>query len=220
MHVEYVQRFVESPGVKQWRNRGGGGRVPPETSDREISADLPGKNRQGKKEKGWKKGKLQKGRWKIENGRVERWKSCKMRRGPFFFFFFFFFACHFSKPLRFVLGLPKWKFYTGKKHFTSGKKSGQITLLPHKNFPVTPLMWSKQNGFQILWTKGKMRTIFTDLWQLIHKLARWWRHFTPARANWFKTNPRKHESNDRAGNTVPLCVLPMRKIWPKSGKFG
>ena len=39
----------------QWRNgRGAGGRVPPETSDREISTDLPGKKRQGKREKGWK----------------------------------------------------------------------------------------------------------------------------------------------------------------------
>ena len=28
---------------------GVGGRVPPETPDREISADLPGKERQGKK---------------------------------------------------------------------------------------------------------------------------------------------------------------------------
>ena len=37
----------------QWCNRqGAGGRVPPETSDREIFADLPGKNRQGKKGKG------------------------------------------------------------------------------------------------------------------------------------------------------------------------
>ena len=70
--------------------RGKGDRVPPETSDQEISADLPGKKRQGKKGKGVKiekkrrkivKGKL--GRWKIENGRL---KSYKMRRGPFFFF--------------------------------------------------------------------------------------------------------------------------------------
>ena len=30
------------------------------------------------------------------------------------FFFFFFFACHFSKPLKYVLGLPIWKFSTGK----------------------------------------------------------------------------------------------------------
>ena len=54
-------------------------------------------------------------------------------------FFFFFFAFYFSKPLKFVLGLPKWKFSTGKKHFTPGKKSEKMTLPPQKNLPVTPL---------------------------------------------------------------------------------
>ena len=53
--------------------------------------------------------------------------------------FFFFFASHFSKkPLKLVLGLPKWKFSTGKKHFTPGKKSGKMILPPQKNFPVMP----------------------------------------------------------------------------------
>ena len=71
---------------------GGGGRgqsTPPGTSDREISADLPGKERQGKKGK-WsrKEGKLKKGKvenwkWKEEKGKVNQ-----MRRGPFFFFYF------------------------------------------------------------------------------------------------------------------------------------
>ena len=73
-------------GVTGW---GRGAACPPETSDREISADLPRKRRQGKKEKGQKlrrkEGKV-KGKGKIENG---RWKSYKMSRGPFFFFFFF-----------------------------------------------------------------------------------------------------------------------------------
>ena len=33
-----------------------------------------------------------------------------------------FFSFHFSKPLKFVLGLPKWEFSTGERHFTPGKK--------------------------------------------------------------------------------------------------
>ena len=53
----------------------------------------------------------------------------------FFFFFFFFFAFHFSKPLKFVLGLPKWKFSTRKKYFTVGKNQEKITLPPLQNFP-------------------------------------------------------------------------------------
>ena len=54
--------------------------------------------------------------------------------------FFLFFAFHFSKPLKFVLGLTKWEFSTGKKHFTTGKKSGKMTLPPLKNIPLTPLL--------------------------------------------------------------------------------
>ena len=51
----------------QWRNRfgGQGGRMPPETSDWEISADLSGKERQGKK------GEWEEKRRKIEKGKVE-----------------------------------------------------------------------------------------------------------------------------------------------------
>ena len=41
---QMISTTVDDSGV----TGGGGGRVPPETSDREISADLPGKERQGK----------------------------------------------------------------------------------------------------------------------------------------------------------------------------
>ena len=37
------------------------------------------------------------------------------------------------------LGLPKWEFCIGKKHFTSGKKSGKMALPTQKNIPITPL---------------------------------------------------------------------------------
>ena len=108
-----------------------------------ISADLPGKKRQGKK---GKRGEIQenckKGRWKIENG---RWKSYKTRNEERFLFVFvvvvvvvvvvvfvflfcfvlfcfvFCFFVLFFLLLKYVLGLSKWKFSTGKKHFTPGK---------------------------------------------------------------------------------------------------
>ena len=48
-----------------------------------------------------------------------------MGRGLFFCLFF---AFHFSKRLKFVLGLPKWKF------------SRKMTLPPLKILPVTPLL--------------------------------------------------------------------------------
>ena len=53
----------------QWRNSGGGWQSAPLTH-REISADLPGKEREGKRENGEeKKENKKKGKWKIENGR-------------------------------------------------------------------------------------------------------------------------------------------------------
>ena len=128
----------------QWRNSQGVECLP-DTCHREISDNLPGKEREGKTGK-WrrKEGKSRKGRLKIENGRR---KSYKMRRGLFFFL-----AFHFSKPLKFVLGLPKWEFSTGEKHFLPGKKHftpvknpGKITLPPLKNIPLTPRILQVQN---------------------------------------------------------------------------
>ena len=77
--------------------------MPPDTSHREISADLLGKEKEGKK------GKMEKKRRKIEKGKVKNCKRKLQNEERTFFlllFFFFFFALHFSKPLKFVLGLP------------------------------------------------------------------------------------------------------------------
>ena len=57
----------------------------------------------------------------------------------FLFLFFFLLLFTFENDGKFVLGLPKSEFSTGKKHFTSGKKSGKITLPLQKNLHVTPL---------------------------------------------------------------------------------
>ena len=88
--------------------------------------------------------KLKRGnkRRKIENGRRE--KVPNWEEDLFFFFFFFFFFCfffffffafHFSKRLKFVLGVPKWKVSTGKKkHFTPGKNQEKMTLPPSEKF--------------------------------------------------------------------------------------
>ena len=109
-----------------------GGRVPPETSDQEIFADVSGKKKQGKKGKGWKlrrkEGKLWKGRWKIGIGSR---KSSKKRWGPFFFLLFFFFAFHFWKRRKFVLGLPKLEFSTGKS-ISCREKDQEKLLCPFR----------------------------------------------------------------------------------------
>ena len=75
-----------------------------------------------------KKRKGGKGRWKIGN-RWEKGEKYENGTEDLWGFFFFFFAFHFLKQLKFVLGLPKWKFSTGKKHFTpAGKNQGKVTL--------------------------------------------------------------------------------------------
>ena len=97
-----------------------------------------------------KEGKSKKGRWKIENGRR---KNYKMRRGFFFIIFFFYyyslfflfyfiylfiylfiFSFHLSKPLKFILGLPKWEFSTRKKHFTLEKQFWKNDFAPSKKY--------------------------------------------------------------------------------------
>ena len=46
--------------------------------------------------------------------------------------------------------VKNWEFSTGKKHFTSGKKSGKMTLPPQKNMPVTPLITSTNGKSNLL----------------------------------------------------------------------
>ena len=78
----------------QWRNRQGGtgGQSAPRDFWPGNFCWCIGKTDERKKGKGVK---IEKKRRKIVKGKVENWKSCKKRWGPFFFFFFFFFAFHF-----------------------------------------------------------------------------------------------------------------------------
>ena len=117
----------------------GGGRLPPETFDREISANLPGKNRQGKKGKGvkinWeeKKENRKRGGGKFEN---RRWKIYKMMRGPFFFFFFFFFTSHLIfKTTKICFGSTKMEIFYGEQAFHAG-----IKIRKNDFFTITPLL--------------------------------------------------------------------------------
>ena len=112
----------------QWHNRQGQSAPPPRPNFWPGNFCWPTGKKEARK-------KMEKGgKWRRkENGRREKLKNEERT------FFFFFFAFHFSKRLKFVLGLPKWKFSTGKRHVTLGKKSGKMILPPQKNFPVTPL---------------------------------------------------------------------------------
>ena len=114
----------------------GGRSAPLETFDREISADLQGKERQGKKGK-WsrKEGKSKKGRWKIENGRK---KGYQMRRGLFF---------PLLKTTEMLWVYQNGNFLpAGKRHFTPGKKIRKNDFAPLKIFLLRPYMISKLIG--------------------------------------------------------------------------
>ena len=104
------------------------GRVSPATLHREISADLPGKERHGKKGKVEKNGEEKKENRKRDDGKWE-WKEEKLqneKRGLSFFFLLF------IKTTEISFGSTKWEFSTEKKrkkenHFTPGKKSRETT---------------------------------------------------------------------------------------------
>ena len=78
----------------------------------------------GKRGENWEE---KKENCKREGGKLEMEVGKVIKRGEDLvfclfvcLFWFFFFAFHFWKRRKFVLGLRKWDFYTGKKHFTLG----------------------------------------------------------------------------------------------------
>ena len=105
---------------------GGRGRVPLDTSHREISADLPGKERQGKKGKlRRKEEKPTKGRWKIGN-RKGKGKVIKWREDLFSLF----------KTTEICFGSTKMRIFYRENAFHAGKKSEKMTLPPLKYIPL------------------------------------------------------------------------------------
>ena len=148
--------WINNISFFQWRNRRGGGgqggRVPPQ---RLLTGKflLTYREKRGKKkrEKGWK---LRRKGGKLE---MEAGKRQKKRWGLFFFFFFFF-AFHFWKRRKFVLGLPKWEFSIGKKHFTPGKKIRKNDFAPSEKYACYAPAFFLTNQHTVLiglssWTK-------------------------------------------------------------------
>ena len=125
-----------STGVGQWHNRQGGqgGRVPPR--------DLwPGNFRWRFRKKEARKNRKRGENWeeKKENCKREggKYGSRKViKRGEDHFFFLLF---TFENDRNLFWVYQNGKFLPGKKHFTSGKNWGKMTLPPQKNIPVMPL---------------------------------------------------------------------------------
>ena len=136
MCIKFDRPQVYTACWSQWCNSWEvGAECLPDTSHWEISADLPGKERQGKQGK-WRKkeGKLKKegGKLKMEGEKLQN------KEGPFFFPFLFFFT--FQNLWNLFWVLSKLEFSTRKKHFMTGKKkSGKMTFPPLKNVPLMRL---------------------------------------------------------------------------------
>ena len=104
-----------------------GGKMSPDTSHWEIFADLRGKEREGRKGKwiGQKENrKREVGKLKMEGGKLQNEER----------------TFSLLKLLKFVLGLPKWEFSTGKKHFRPGKNIRENAFAPsEKHFSYAPI---------------------------------------------------------------------------------
>ena len=125
---------------------GRGQSVHPKTSDWGISADLPGKERQGEQVK-WsrKEGKLKRGseKLKMEGGNVT-----KLGEVFFFFLFYFFFLC-FSlfKMTEVCFGCIKIGIFYSEKAFTSGKKILKSDFAPSEKYSsYTPATNTQKEG--------------------------------------------------------------------------
>ena len=103
----------------------GGQSAPPETSDREIFADVSGKKRQGKKGKGVK---IEKRRWEIGNG------SRKTSENEVRTFFFFFFCFSLLKTTKICFGSTKMGIFYRENAFHAGKKNRKNDFAPSEKF--------------------------------------------------------------------------------------
>ena len=107
MNIYEVKILIKFEPNSDVKGGGAGGRVPPYIFHREIFADLPGKNGQGRRGNAGEKNKyLKRKTWKIENGRenYEKWKKWAedlffFFSSSFFFLFFFFFFFFFGLSL-------------------------------------------------------------------------------------------------------------------------
>ena len=88
--------------------------------------------KKGKRGENWEE---KKENCKREGGKVTKWGE-DLRT----FFFFFFFLLLTFQTTKICFGSTKMEIFYREKAFHAGKKkSGQMTLPPHKNFPVKPL---------------------------------------------------------------------------------
>ena len=97
--------------------------MPPETSDREIFADVSGKKRQGKGVK------IEQKRWKIGNGSR---KTSEKEVRTFFFFFFFCFSL--LKMTKMCFGSTKMGIFYREKAFHAGKKIRKNDFAPSEKY--------------------------------------------------------------------------------------
>ena len=123
-----LKKLLSRPPFESlWRNFGRKGRGKGRKREGMGKRGGKGNERQGKKGK-WrgKEEKLWKGKKKTKNNRGKVWKWAKDPFSPL--------SCHYLKSLKFVWGVPKWKFLQGEKW-----KMGNFLTLTSPTFDCTPL---------------------------------------------------------------------------------
>ena len=109
--------LCQDPSCWRWCNRwGAGGQSDPDTSDWEISADLLGKEKQGKMVEN---GEEKKENWKREGGKLKMEEREIRKWGEDFFFlsFLFFFFVSLFKTIEICFGSTKMEKLWGRRAF-------------------------------------------------------------------------------------------------------
>ena len=116
----------------QWRNWG---RVPPRDFWPGNSADLLGKERQGK---------MEQKRRKIEKGKMEKWKWKEEKLQNAERTFFFLFCCSLFKTTEICFGSTKIGIFYREKAFYTGKEIGKDYFVPSEkcsSYAPVPNSW-------------------------------------------------------------------------------
>ena len=152
--------------VTHWRRQrqrsgvtGGGGQIAPQTSDREIFAEVSGKKRQGKNGKGVKKKencKREGGKLEMEVGKVVKWGE------DLFFFFFFFFFFTFENDGNLFWVYQNGNFLPGKNISRREKNRKSYFAPSEKHACYAPEATQE--------SPGSTRVIDSKLLQLLFKL--------------------------------------------------
>ena len=146
-----------------------------------------------------------------------------------------YFACHFWKRRKFVLGLPKSEFSTGKKHFTWGKNQKKLLCPLRKICLLRPWLYHciwkyvsehlRQKGGstaqEFSWRKlGRgLGHYFNEAPWIWKKKKKWPQHFYWAPAEEKLLKKKKKKGTKKKKKTFKKKVASWPNIWSYLGQY-